>query len=165
MSYFSVLVFVYPILELWILFKFATVFGFWTTFFISIALVALGASLIVGQWQKMLTDFAKGEKLSIAYLLKYANKSLAGILIMLPGFISFVLGVLLLIPFTQKIISSLILKIFNIDASFQESSFSNYSDFQNNSYNPNNEVEQGRVIDGEIVEKKDSDENSDKRHS
>lgn len=165
MSFLTLLLFIYPILEIWLMFKFAIAFGFWTTFFLSFLLVALGASLVMGQWQKMMTDFAKGEKLNLPYLLKYANKAFAGILIMLPGFISLAFAVLLLIPFTRKIIASLILSVFSFD--IQMPDMQDYKDFRQNfqefedlnqSYKQKSnrkytqDLNHGRVFDGEIVE-------------
>lgn len=161
MPYLVFLFFLYPILELWILFKFAAIFGFWTIFFTSLLLVALGASLIAAQSQKMLADFAQGKKINLIYLLNYSKKTFAGILIMVPGFISLLFGILFLIPITQKLLISLIFKIFNLDINLQDRKFEHFNNQNSTGENYSKGLGEGRIIEGEIIEDKP---NSAKRH-
>lgn len=161
MPYLVFILLLYPLLELWILFKFASIFGFWTILFTSVLLMAFGASLIAAQSQKMLADFAQGKKINLLYLLNYSKKTFAGILIILPGFISFSIGVLFLIPITQKLLVNLILKIFNLDIKAQDTNFDHFNKQNSTGENYSKDLGEGRIIEGEIIEDKP---NTTKRH-
>jgi UPF0716 protein FxsA len=74
-------------------------------------------------------------KLPVYELISGASIAIAALLLIVPGFFTDVLGFLLLIPFTRKIIFSIILK--------------------NQNGNKNDENEKDKTIDGEIINKKD----------
>ena len=72
-------------------------------------------------------------KLPVYELISGASIAIAAFLLIVPGFFTDVLGFLLLIPFTRKLIFNIILK----------------------NQNRNEESEKDKTIDGEIVNKKD----------
>ncbi len=72
-------------------------------------------------------------KLPVYELISGASIAIAAFLLIVPGFFTDVLGFLLLIPFTRKLIFNIILK----------------------NQNRNDESEKDKTIDGEIVNKKD----------
>jgi len=74
-------------------------------------------------------------KLPVYELISGASIAIAAFLLIVPGFFTDVLGFLLLIPFTRKIIFNIILK--------------------NQKRNRNDEDEKNKTIDGEVVNKKD----------
>ena len=72
-------------------------------------------------------------KLPVYELISGASIAIAAFLLIVPGFFTDVLGFLLLIPFTRKLIFNIILK----------------------NQNRNDESEKDKTIDGEIINKKD----------
>ncbi len=102
---------VFPIIEIYLLFKAGESFGFFTVLGLVIFSAWLGARLVKSQGLVILAQFQ--QKMSQGHLPQKEGLEgllilLAGVLLIAPGFITDAIGILCLIPFTRKYISFLL---------------------------------------------------------
>ena len=107
MLYLFLLFTITPLVELWLLFRLAGVFGFWTTVFVVLATGFAGAALarLQGFWvlHQIRSDLAQGvmptQRLGDGALILSA-----GLLLVTPGVLTDVLGLALLVPPLRSLI-------------------------------------------------------------
>mgnify|MGYP002626396652 FL=1 len=96
-----------PLVELWLLFRLAGIFGFWTTIAVVLGTGLAGAALarVQGFWalNQMRADLAQGV-LPTKSLADGVLILAAGLLLITPGVLTDVLGLALLIPPTRALI-------------------------------------------------------------
>lgn len=94
----------FPILEIFILIRMGELWGFWTTISIVFGVGFLGAFLSrlegLRAWSHFHKALQKGE-MPAEHMLDAFLIFVAGILLIIPGFLSDVLGLFLLIPWTR----------------------------------------------------------------
>lgn len=103
------LLFIWPLAEIWLLIKVGQQVGAMTTLFLLVATVIVGLLLVQLEWQRL--SLLLREKLRqgdepLGILLETASVGVAGALLILPGFISDAAALLLLIPPTRKLLLS-----------------------------------------------------------
>ncbi|AOV98145.1 membrane protein FxsA [Edwardsiella hoshinae] len=100
-----ILVFLYVYIEISIFIKVAAVFGVALTLLLVILTSCLGASLVRNQGMKTLMQIqqklAQGES-PAAEMIKSVSLVMAGLLLLVPGFFTDFLGLLLMLPPVQK---------------------------------------------------------------
>ena len=113
MRIFLLLLMLFPVLELFVFFKVSGVIGF----FLALLLIIIGSLLgvLVLRVSGMAAAIRARERLNngeipAQTMLENLIMSLAGGLLILPGFISDVLGLFMLLPFTRKLLSVKIYK-------------------------------------------------------
>ncbi|MGL5046300.1 MAG: FxsA family protein [Shewanella sp.] len=102
-----------PIMELSVLISVGEVFGTWTTLGLVLFTAVVGVSLVRSQGlstlmqvqQKLARGEAPGQEIVEGMML-----AMAGILLLFPGFVTDVFGLLLLTPFTRRPIAALLFK-------------------------------------------------------
>lgn len=98
---------VLPLLEIFVMVKVGSVIGAWTTVMLVIAAAATGVALIRMQglitWRRVSAALARGQ-LPAMELIEGVVILIAGVLLVIPGFISDVLGILCLIPPVRRLI-------------------------------------------------------------
>lgn len=102
---------VFPIIEIYLLFKASSSLGFFPVLAIVVFTAWLGARLVKSQGLVVLHQFQ--QKMSQGHLpqkeaLEGLLILLAGVLLIAPGFITDCIGILCLIPFTRKFMSMLL---------------------------------------------------------
>ena len=105
-----------PLIEVLILIKLGSLFGFWPTIFLVIGTGFLGAYLAklhgISVWRKIQEDLNKGvmpaDKLIDGLLIL-----IGGIVLLTPGLLTDVLGFMLLIPVTRVIFKKFVKSKFN----------------------------------------------------
>lgn len=102
-----------PILEIYLLIKVGGLLGFLPTLALLMAAASAGAYLLRTQswsaWQKVQASLARGE-LPAAELMDGMLIMAGGILLLLPGFLSDVVGLLCLIPSTRRVAGAYLVK-------------------------------------------------------
>jgi len=102
-----------PILEIYLLIKVGGIIGFLPTLFLLFAAASLGTYLLQTQgwstWVRLQQSWARGE-LPAAELLDGAIILAGGALLLLPGFLSDLLGLLCLFPSTRRMIAAYLIK-------------------------------------------------------
>ncbi|MBS1213476.1 MAG: FxsA cytoplasmic rane protein [Proteobacteria bacterium] len=102
-----------PILEIYLLIQVGGILGFLPTVFLLMAAASAGAYLLQTQswstWQKVQASVARGE-LPAAELIEGALIMAGGILLLLPGFLSDIVGLFCLIPYTRRILGRYLMK-------------------------------------------------------
>ena len=97
-----------PLLEIYLLITIGGAIGFLPTLFLLFAAAGLGAYLLQTQgwtaWMRLQQSLARGES-PAGELLNAAVIVAGGALLLLPGFLSDVAGVLCLLPFTRRMIA------------------------------------------------------------
>lgn len=98
-----------PILEIYLLIQVGSLIGFLPTLFLLFGAAGLGTWLLQTQgwttWNRLQQSLARGE-LPAADLLDGAMIVAGGALLLLPGFLSDLAGLLCLIPFTRRLIAA-----------------------------------------------------------
>lgn len=135
-----VLIFFYPFLELYTLYYFGQRAGF------SVLLIYLICTFIVGINLIKSAGFNTVKASSPNIILEAPFRLMAGVLILVPGFISDIFAVLILIPFIRKILWS---KVFNriLKGKFYQAQWSTRSQ---SGFDVNNEIFD---IKSEVIEK------------
>jgi UPF0716 protein FxsA len=102
-----------PILEIWLLIKMGAVIGFLPTLVLLFGAAGLGTYLLQTQgwstWMRLQQSLARGE-LPADELLNGAMIVAGGALLLLPGFLSDVFGLLCLLPFTRRLLAAWIVR-------------------------------------------------------
>jgi len=102
-----------PVIELSVLIRVGEVLGTWTTIGLVLFTAVLGVSLVRSQGlstlmqvqQKLARGEAPGQEIVEGMML-----AMAGILLVIPGFVTDAIGLLLLTPFTRRPIAALLFK-------------------------------------------------------
>lgn len=98
---------IWPLAEIWLMIQVGQQAGALTTVLFIIATAALGIVLVQLEWRRLMITMRdkmnKGEA-TLGVMLETAAVGLAGILLFIPGFISDFLGLLLLLPFSRKLL-------------------------------------------------------------
>jgi len=98
-----------PVLEIYLLIQMGGLIGFLPTLFLLFGAAALGTYLLQTQgwttWSRLQLSLARGE-LPADELVNGALIVAGGALLLLPGFLSDLAGLLCLIPFTRKLIAA-----------------------------------------------------------
>ncbi|MEE9303925.1 MAG: FxsA family protein [Thiotrichaceae bacterium] len=146
----AILFLVVPLVELYFLIKVGESIGVWSTIFLVVFTAFLGVTLLrqqglstLGRFQKSMMEgkTPAGEMLEGVFLL------LGGGMLLLPGFLTDIIGFLCLIPFTRQLLSKFLLR----NSSLQmHSAMSGGAGFGANR-TPVDE----NVIDGEFVRRND----------
>lgn len=96
---------VVPTIEIYVLIQVGKVIGGWTTIFFILLTSALGAYLAKTQgritWQRLQTELSMGRPPGDS-LLDGISVLIGGVLLMTPGFVTDVLGLVLLLPLTRE---------------------------------------------------------------
>lgn len=103
-----------PLIELAILIKIGTIIGFWYTMLIVVLTGVAGASLARQQGLKVYTRIQKelnSGRIPSDDMLEAMFVFAGGIVLLTPGFLTDIAGLLFLIPFTRKIFKSHLNKI------------------------------------------------------
>ncbi len=102
-----------PILEIYLLIQIGGMIGFLPTLFLLFGAAGLGTYLLQTQgwntWMRLQQSLARGE-LPADELVNGAMIVAGGALLLLPGFLSDVAGLLCLIPFTRRLIAAWLVK-------------------------------------------------------
>jgi UPF0716 protein FxsA len=102
-----------PILEIYLLIQVGTVIGFVPTLILLVGAASIGTYLLQTQgwstWMKVQASLARGE-LPAAEMVDGAVIVAGGALLLLPGFLSDIAGLLCLLPPTRKIIAAYLLR-------------------------------------------------------
>ncbi len=102
-----------PILEIYLLIQIGGTIGFLPTLFLLFGAAALGTYLLQTQgwntWMRLQQSLSRGE-LPATELVNGAVIVAGGALLLLPGFLSDVVGLLCLIPFTRRLIAAWLVK-------------------------------------------------------
>ncbi len=100
-----------PIVDLWLLLKIGGALGFWPTVAMTVTSAALGAWLakregkkILGQWRKAMQDLRMPEDGLVSGVLVVVGAALLAA----PGVLTDVVGLLLLVPATRRLIAPLV---------------------------------------------------------
>ncbi|MBT1444212.1 FxsA family protein [Shewanella sp. JM162201] len=104
---------VIPVVELWVLIRVGEVLGTWSTVALVLLTAVVGVSLV--RSQGVSTLMAAQEKLSrgeapTGELVEGIMLAMAGVLLLIPGFVTDFIGLLLLSPFTRKPLAKLAFK-------------------------------------------------------
>lgn len=156
---------VWPLAEIWLMIQVGQQTGAFSTLLFIIATAVLGLLLVQLEWQRlrlvMHEKMQQGEA-PIGAILESAAVGLAGILLFIPGFISDFIGVLLLLPFTRKLLVRP-LKNRSQDTIYQQQQ-ANYQQQGTDYYKKSNQTSEqdnlagsGRVLEGEY-QRKDENE-------
>lgn len=112
-----------PVLEIYLLIQMGGLIGFLPTLFLLFGAAALGTYLLQTQgwstWNRLQQSLARGE-LPADDLVNGAVIVAGGALLLLPGFLSDVAGLLCLIPFTRRLIAAWLVRSSLIRRSGQE---------------------------------------------
>jgi len=102
-----------PVLEIYLLIQMGGLVGFLPTLFLLFGAAALGTYLLQTQgwstWNRLQQSLARGE-LPADDLVNGAVIVAGGALLLLPGFLSDLAGLLCLIPFTRRLIAAWLVK-------------------------------------------------------
>jgi UPF0716 protein FxsA len=102
-----------PILEIYMLIQIGGMIGFLPTLILLFGAAGLGTYLLQTQgwstWNRLQQSLARGE-LPAAELVNGAVIVAGGALLLLPGFLSDIAGLLCLIPFTRRLIAAWLVK-------------------------------------------------------
>jgi UPF0716 protein FxsA len=102
-----------PILEIYLLIQVGGLLGFIPTLFLLLGAASLGTYLLQTQgwstWMRVQQSLARGE-LPADELVNGAVIVAGGALLLLPGFLSDVVGLLCLLPFTRRLIAAWLVK-------------------------------------------------------
>jgi UPF0716 protein FxsA len=111
LAVFLVLVVAVPIFEVWLLIKVADEIGVWPTVLILVVEAALGGWLMRREgsraWQALTDAFGTG-RVPTGELANAALVLVGGLLLMLPGFATDVIGFLFLLPMTRPLARKLV---------------------------------------------------------
>ncbi|NKF49163.1 FxsA family protein [Shewanella sp. WXL01] len=162
MFFFFILLFVViPVVELNVLIQVGEVLGSWTTvglvFFTAIVGVSLvrsqGISTLMTAQQKMAQGEAPGQEIAEAMML-----AMAGVLLLIPGFVTDFVGLLLLTPITRAPIASFVFKRMKLKVmsnSQFRGGFGPQGPFQQGPFEQGNPFDQGNTFDGDFERKQD----------
>jgi UPF0716 protein FxsA len=145
-----------PIVEISLLINIGQVIGGWNTVAIVVFTAMLGAYLVRQQGlstllqaqQKMQTGQIPGLEMAEGLLLV-----IAGVLLVTPGFITDIAGLLLCLPLTRPLIAKALLKSLSVkvvQAGHSQGHYTQYTWQQGN-----NKTQQGDIIEGEYVNQDD----------
>ena len=98
---------IWPLAEIWLMIQVGQQVGALATVLLIIATAAIGLLLVQLEWQRLrlvMRDKMQQGETPIGAMLESAAVGLAGILLFIPGFISDFIGLLLLLPFTRKLL-------------------------------------------------------------
>lgn len=142
---------IWPLAEIWLLIQVGANLGALTTLLLLIVSAVLGVVLVQLEWQRLIAVWqrkmhtrpvepnAEDAATSLVMVLESAALGVAGILFIVPGFLSDFLGLLLLLPLTRKFL-------------FKPLKFN--STRTTNSYQqPRASQDQGKIIEGEFQRK------------
>lgn len=159
------LLLVWPLAEIWLMIQVGHQAGAFSTLLLIIATAVLGLLLVQLEWQRlrlvMHEKMQQGEA-PVGAILETAAVGLAGILLFIPGFISDFIGLLLLLPFTRKLLIRP-LKNRSQGTTYQQQG-THYRQQSTDFYEKRNKTEppsslegSGRVLEGEY-QRKDENE-------
>lgn len=144
-----------PILEITLLIQVGEYIGGWNTVAIVIITAFLGAHLVRQQGlntlmtaqQKMQSGTLPGQEVAEGLLLV-----IAGVMLVTPGFITDIFGIILCLPITRPVIAKALLKGLVVKVVQNNTAHANYSQ-SHASHNPNNDAD---IIEGEYETKDES---------
>lgn len=151
-----------PALELSVLIRVGEVLGTFNTIALCIFTALVGASLVRSQGVSTLMQaqkkLAQGE-LPQSEIIQGMMLAMAGVLLVIPGFVTDFIGILLLTPVTRAPIAAFMLKRMQIkmanSASFKQGPF-NQNPFSQNPFNQEpSSHQQGNTFDGDYEHKVD----------
>lgn len=145
---------VLPIVEIALLLQVGDVIGGWNTLLLIIVTAVAGAALVRQQgaqnWQRAQKKLAAGEMPGV----EMANGLLifaAGIVLITPGFVTDVMGLLLLIPMTRAPIAAALMKRMVVRSTAGTAGF---AEFRSRTQSQHREQDDDSVIDGEYERKR-----------
>lgn len=148
---------VWPLAEIWLLIQVGQEAGALNTLLLIVATAALGLLLVQLEWQRLAMTLRKRlneGKEPLTPLLETAAVGLAGVLLFIPGFISDFFGVLLLLPFTRKILIRPLKKAQGTTSfHYQETSYREKPD--DPSAEQDERLGEGKLLEGEYQRKDD----------
>lgn len=155
------LLLVWPLAEIWLMIQVGQQAGAFSTVLLIVATAALGLLLVQLEWRRLqlvIREKMQQGEAPIGAILETAAVGLAGILLFIPGFISDFLGLLLLLPFTRKLlISPLKTKRQGTTYQQQSSVYEQQNTYQAKKNDPmqkhTNLEGSGRVLEGEFQRK------------
>lgn len=112
-KWWPVVVILYPLLELWGILLMGDAIGGWNTFILLIIVGIVGALAAVYEGRKVMMQAKMQMNVGQIPGRSFVNGIcilIGGVLLLIPGFLSDVVGILLLVPFTRKIFEGYILK-------------------------------------------------------
>lgn len=161
---------VIPTIEISVLIRVGEVLGVWTTVALCLFTAVVGASLVRSQGistlmdvqQKLARGEAPGQEIVEGMML-----AMAGVLLVIPGFVTDFIGLLLLTPFTRKPVAAYVFKRMKLKmvakgqfgagfGSQGQNPFGQQGPFNNNPF----DQQEGNTFDGDFERKPDA---SDKR--
>ncbi len=162
---FIFLLFLVPAVEVSVMMRVSDAVGGWNTFALVILTAAVGVSLVRSQGlvtlmsvqRKLATGEVPGQEIVEGMML-----ALAGVLLFIPGFVTDLVGLLLLTPFTRAPIAAFVLKRLQLNVVTSRFSQSNNPFGQGPFQRP--KPEDDNVIDGEYERKPDPSEKRPESH-
>lgn len=152
------LLLVWPLAEIWLMIQVGHQAGAFSTLLLIIATAVLGLLLVQLEWQRlrlvMHEKMQQGEA-PVGAILETAAVGLAGILLFIPGFISDFIGLLLLLPFTRKLLIRP-LKNRSQGTTYQEQQ-SYYYKSRSKTQQQDNLEGSGQILEGEYQRKDDKE--------
>jgi len=149
---------VWPLAEIWLMIQVGQQTGAFFTVLLIIATAALGLILVQLEWQRLMLVMRdkvnKGEA-TLGVVLETAAVGLAGVLLFIPGFISDFLGLLLLLPFTRKLLLRPLKKQSQNTTYHEQQSF--YYHSTSKTQQQDNLEGSGQVLEGEYQRKDDKE--------
>lgn len=107
------LIILLPIIEIWGILQVGDLIGGWNTFLLLILIGFIGLTAMMLEikrvWQQAQHQMAKGQIPGRSFI-NGLCVCVGGILLLLPGFFSDILGLILLLPFTRPLLEGFILK-------------------------------------------------------
>jgi len=136
-----------PLAEIALLIKFGQTFGFWATIGVVIATAFLGATILNNQglkaFMRIQESALKGET-PIGSVIDAAFIALAGVLLVMPGLITDILGLLLLVPMIRRRVAVTVVRWVMRNASIRVETFKRTSAARPADRHPQDE---GPIID------------------
>lgn len=102
-----------PAIELWGILQAGSILGGWNTFFVIIAIGAAGAYFAKSEGRKVWTEAQRqlqSGQMPGRQLVDGICVLLGGVLLITPGFVTDLLGLLLIVPFTRPLFRGMILQ-------------------------------------------------------
>ena len=162
-----------PTIELSVLIKVGEVIGTFSTIALCLLTAVVGASLVRSEGLSTLMQaqkkMAKGEAPE-SEIVQGMMLAMAGVLLVIPGFVTDFIGLLLLTPVTRAPFAAFMLKRMKLKMAtkggFSQGTFGGFSQNQNNPFGQNSYDDQkGNTFDGDYEHKVDPSDSEHRLHN